>query len=109
MAFTKHTEDRYDTEAGLQLTVVCKLPFQYADEEVHSHIFARVNCFASQSLLESDFTAIRHGIAVAGIIAKAISDHKTAQLIAWDRASAPDWGNFSPDSWFEEPYELDGT
>ena len=108
VAFMKHTES-YDTETGLHLTVVCKLPVQYADEPVKSFIYCRVNCFTSQSLLKSDFTAIRPVMTVAGIIVKTISDRKTAQLVAWGRVSAHDWRNFSPDSWFEEPFELDGT
>lgn len=81
----KYTDSR-GTEIGIMLQIVLKLPFFYGEEERMSHVYCRTNAYTSKALLCSDFTGIRVGHCVSGLIEKAINNKKpdgphTAQLV----------------------------
>ena len=76
--------DSFNTELGLQLTVVVKIHYSLTDDPrfPRSCIYARLNAYSSRALLAHDFTAIRVGSPVSGLIEKALSNPHTAQLAA---------------------------
>ena len=76
--------DSFNTDLGLQLTVVVKIHYSLSDDPSfpRSCIYARVNAYSSRALLAHDFTAIRVGTPVSGLIEKALSKPHTAQLAA---------------------------
>ena len=77
--------DSRDTEIGILLQIVINLSFFYADEELMSHAFCRVNAYTSKALIRGDFAGIRVGHCVSGLIEKAINKKPdgphTAQLV----------------------------
>ena len=74
--------DSYNTDLGLQLTVVLKIHYQLekGPSFPRSHVYCRVNAYSSRALLAHDFTAIRVGSAVSGLIEKSLGKPHTAQL-----------------------------
>ena len=92
--------DSMDTETGILCHVAIKLPFFFGEEEENSFAYCRANAYPGKVLLKTDFSAIRVGRAVGGLLEKAIRKEQNAphaaQLIACDRVSANDWQMFPP-------------
>ena len=83
VASTKE-RDSFNTDLGLQLAVVLEIHFSPNSDTRFPRIraFCRVNAYNSRALLARDFTAIRVGSPVSGLVEKALSNPHTAHLVA---------------------------
>ena len=103
--------DSRDTETGILCQVVMKHPYLFDTEEDISFAYCRATAYSIKVLLVNDFSAIRVGRPVSGLIEKAIRKDANAphtdQLIARGRVSATDWQPLSPYSFFNGAFRLD--
>ena len=76
--------DMQDTETPLHVQVVAKLTFRYGssiEERYDSHIYVRINAFASKACLDKSFECLTLGTPVCGVIDATDSSYKSAQLL----------------------------
>ena len=75
-----------DTTTPLHVQIVAKLTFKYGSsdsERQHSHVFVRINAFASRACLGKSFEALTLGMPAKGLIDGTDGDYKSAQLIGF--------------------------
>ena len=72
------------TATPLHLQVVVKLAYKFgseAEEYKYSHIYARVNAFASTASLNKSFECVGLGTPIQGILELTDSKYNSAQLV----------------------------
>ena len=80
----KSSKTTEDTSTPLRLQVVAKLPYRFGKTEAEtkdSHIFVRVNAFASRACLDKSFDCVKLGSVVCGIWGNTSSTYHSAQLV----------------------------